>query len=46
MIFPQELRKAARERRASLDLVEKDYILGWLLKAIFSTTASTHIAFK
>ncbi len=30
MISARELRKAARERGLALDLVEKEYALGWL----------------
>lgn len=46
MISPQELRKAARERRLPLDLVEKDYVLGWILFGIASSPISKHVAFK
>ena len=27
------LRRMAAERRLGLDLIEKDYVLGWILKA-------------
>ena len=46
MISPQELRKAARQSRLALDLVEKDYALGWILFGIASSSASKHLAFK
>lgn len=46
MIAPQELRKTARERGLALDLVEKDYALGWLLFGIASSSASKYLAFK
>jgi len=43
MISPQELRKTAREKGLALDLVEKDYILGWLL---FGMTSSSMNVFQ
>ncbi|MDG6908355.1 MAG: nucleotidyl transferase AbiEii/AbiGii toxin family protein [Nitrososphaerota archaeon] len=46
MISAQELRRAARERGLALDLVEKDYALGWLLYGIASSSISSRIAFK
>ncbi len=46
MIAPQELRRAARERRLALDLVEKDYVLGWILYSVSSSSLSKHLAFK
>lgn len=46
MILAQELRKVARERNLPLDLVEKDYVLGWLLFGIFSGSVSEQLAFK
>jgi len=46
MISPQELRKTAREKGLALDLVEKDYILGWLLFGMTSSPISKCIAFK
>jgi predicted nucleotidyltransferase component of viral defense system len=42
----QELRKIARERRLALDLVEKDYVLGWILFGIASGSISKHVALK
>jgi predicted nucleotidyltransferase component of viral defense system len=46
MITPQELRRAARERRLALDLVEKDYALGWILYGVSSSSLSRHLALK
>lgn len=46
MILAQELRKAARDRKLPVDLVEKDYILGWLLFGIASSSVSKQLAFK
>ncbi len=46
MIPPQELRKAARERGLALDLVEKDYVLGWLLFGVASSSISKNVVFK
>ncbi|MDR2707857.1 MAG: nucleotidyl transferase AbiEii/AbiGii toxin family protein [Nitrososphaerota archaeon] len=46
MISPQELRKTAREKMLPLDLVEKDYVLGWILYGICSSPLSNCLAFK
>lgn len=46
MIAPQELRKEAREKRLPVDLIEKDYVLGWILFGIASSPIAEHIAFK
>ena len=46
MISPQELRRVAREKRLALDLVEKDYVLGWMLYGIASGSLSKKLAFK
>ena len=46
MISSQELRKAARDRGLALDLVEKDYALGWLLYGVASSSILSRIAFK
>jgi len=46
MIAPQELRRAARERKLALDIVEKDYVLGWILYSVSSSSLSKHFAFK
>ncbi len=46
MIAPQDLRRSARERRLALDLVEKDYVLGWILCSVSSSSLSKHLAFK
>jgi predicted nucleotidyltransferase component of viral defense system len=46
MMSPQELRKIARERQLALDLVEKDYVLGWILYGIYLSPLSKYLAFK
>ncbi|MFH1328294.1 MAG: nucleotidyl transferase AbiEii/AbiGii toxin family protein [Candidatus Bathyarchaeota archaeon] len=46
MISEQELRGLARERKLALDLVEKDYALGWILIGISKSTLSDKIIFK
>ena len=46
MISKQELRSEARKRKVSLDLIEKDYVLGWVLCAISLSGISSKVAFK
>ena len=46
MISKQELRSEARIRKVSLDLIEKDYVLGWVLHAISSSPFSYKTSFK
>lgn len=46
MISPQELRRSARARGIALDLVEKDYVLGWLLYGISKSSVADRLAFK
>ena len=46
MISKQELRGGARKRKVSLDLIEKDYVLGWVLCAISLNGISSKVAFK
>lgn len=46
MISPQELRRNARGRGIAIDLVEKDYVLGWLLFGIAKSSVSDRLAFK
>jgi hypothetical protein len=46
VISPQELRREARRRKLALHLIEKDYVLGWLLSAIYSSSVSSLISFK
>ena len=46
MIAAQELRRTARERRLALDLVEKDYVLGWILFGVSASSVSRSLAFK
>lgn len=46
MISSQELRKMAREKSLPLDMLEKDYILGWVLFGVLQTSASHMLSFK
>jgi predicted nucleotidyltransferase component of viral defense system len=46
VISSQELRRVARGLGVALDLVEKDYALGWMLFGIASSSMSSRIAFK
>ncbi len=46
MISKQKLRGEARIRKVSLDLIEKDYVIGWVPHAISSSRFSSKIAFK
>ncbi len=46
MISKQELRSEARKRKVSLDLIEKDYVLGWALCAISCSGFASKISFK
>lgn len=46
MISPRELRRPASARGIAIDLVEKDYVLGWLLYGISKSSISDRLAFK
>lgn len=46
MISQQELTGIARDRNLPLDMVEKDYILGWVLYGISQSSISNEIVFK
>jgi predicted nucleotidyltransferase component of viral defense system len=46
LISSQELRRIARERKLAVDLVEKDYVLGWILYGIAKSSSSKDVAFK
>lgn len=46
MISPQELRRNARNRNIAIDLIEKDYVLGWILYGISKSSVSDKLAFK
>ena len=46
VISKQELRREARMRNISLDLVEKDYVLGLVLHAISSSQLSLKVSLK
>lgn len=46
MIAARVMRRIARERGLALDMVEKDYLLGWMLFCISRTSLSDSLAFK
>ena len=46
MITDFELRKIARERNLRLDIVEKDYALGWILIGIYNSSLKNSLLFK
>lgn len=46
MIEDRILRRIAAEQKVGLDLIEKDYVLGWLLKGISSSSISGKLIFK
>lgn len=46
MIAARVIRRIARERGLALDIVEKDYLLGWMLFCISRTSLSDSLAFK
>ena len=46
MITDPELRKIARERKLRLDIVEKDYVLGWIIIGIYNSSLSNSLLFK
>ena len=46
MIPARTLRRIAVERKLGLDLIEKDYALGWVLKGITTTSAGDKLVFK
>jgi len=46
MIEDRVLRRLAAERKLGLDLIEKDYALGWILKGISSSSIGDKLVFK
>lgn len=46
MISLPELRRISRERKLALDLVEKDYAIGWILFGFSSSSLSGELIFK
>ena len=46
LIDHNALRRAAAEKKLGLDLIEKDYLLGWILKGISSCSISDKLVFK
>ena len=46
MISHQELRKKAVDLKVGVDMVEKDYVLGWMLYGIASSSISDKLVFK
>jgi uncharacterized protein len=46
MITSQQLRIMAREKSLPLDMLEKDYVLGWVLFGVLKTSISENLVFK
>jgi len=46
MITGPELRKMARERNLRLDIIEKDYALGWIMMGIYNSSLKRSLIFK
>jgi predicted nucleotidyltransferase component of viral defense system len=46
MISLAELRRISRDRKLALDLVEKDYAIGWVLHGISSSSISDELVLK
>jgi len=46
MIDGKELRRQAGKENLDVSMLEKDYILGWLLFSIMSSTLADRLAFK
>ena len=46
MISLPELRRISRERKLAVDLVEKDYAIGWILFGVSSSSLSDKFIFK
>ena len=46
MIPDKDLRRMASQRKLPLDLIEKDYALGWILIGIFKSSMADNIVFK
>jgi hypothetical protein len=46
MIEDYVLRRLSAERNIGLDIIEKDYVLGWILKGISETSVNNRIIFK
>ncbi len=46
MISQQKLRNKAKELKLRVDMVEKDYILGWILYGVANSSAADRLVFK
>jgi predicted nucleotidyltransferase component of viral defense system len=46
LISLQEIRKISRNRKIPVDLIEKDYVLGWILYGISTSSLGELVAFK
>jgi hypothetical protein len=46
MIEDSALRRIAAERRLDLDLIEKNYVLGWILKGVSACSIGDNLIFK
>jgi len=46
LLRPAELRAVARELRFPLDIIEKDYVLGWILVGVLRSSIGSKLVFK
>lgn len=46
MIDDNTIKRMSAERQLALDLIEKDYVLGWILKGISTSTICNNLIFK
>ena len=46
MISDRDLRRIASQRKLPLDLIEKDYALGWILVGVFKSSMADSLVFK
>lgn len=46
MIRHQELRKKATELKLGVDTIEKDYVLGWMLYGVATSSIADKLVFK
>lgn len=46
MIEDRVLRRMAADRKLGLDIIEKDYALGWILKGVSASSVSDKLVFK
>jgi len=46
LIRPSQLRAVARDRRLPVDIVEKDYVLGWIFLGVVKSSVGADLALK